>query len=52
MADKNSEILQKLLRAGLLVLTAGAGIRLLPPPVISKEEMDRALLIMKETLAE
>ena len=49
---KNSEILQKLLRAGLLVLTAGAGIRLLPPLVISKEEMDRALLIMKETLAE
>ncbi len=35
---------------GLLVLTAGPGMRLLPPLVITKEEMDQGLAIMKKTL--
>ena len=46
----NKEIAGKLIENGLLVLTAGPGMRLLPPLVISKEEMDRGLAIMKETL--
>ena len=41
----------KMLEAGLLCLTAGHNtIRLLPPLTISKEEMDRGLQIMAETL--
>ena len=47
----NGEIAGKLIDAGLLVLTAGAGMRLLPPLVITKEEMDKALAIMKATLS-
>ena len=46
----NKEIAGKLIENGLLVLTAGPGMRLLPPLVISKEEMDRGVAIMKETL--
>ena len=46
----NSEIANKLIDAGLLVLTAGAGMRLLPPLVITKEEMDRGIAIMKSVL--
>ena len=46
----NKEIANKLIENGLLVLTAGPGMRLLPPLVISKEEMDRGVAIMKETL--
>ena len=45
-----SEIAAKLIEAGLLVLTAGPGMRLLPPLVITKEEMDKGLAIMAETL--
>ena len=37
-------------RAGLLVLTAGSGMRLLPPLSITKEEMDQGLAIMEKTL--
>ena len=40
----------KLIANGLLVLTAGPGIRLLPPLVITKEEMDKGLAIMEKTL--
>jgi len=47
----NGAIAGKLIEAGLLVLTAGAGVRLLPPLVITKEEMDKGLAIMKATLA-
>ena len=47
----NSEVAAKLIDAGLLVLTAGPGMRLLPPLVITKEEMDKAIAIMKATLA-
>ena len=47
----NSEVAAKLIDAGLLVLTAGPGMRLLPPLVITKEEMDKAVAIMKATLS-
>ena len=46
----NKELAAKLVESGLLVLTAGAKIRLLPPLVITKEEMDEGLAIMKNTL--
>ena len=45
-----SEIAAKLIEAGLLVLTAGPGMRLLPPLVITKEEMDQGVAIMKKAL--
>ena len=48
----NGEIANRLVEAGLLVLTAGAGLRLLPPLVITKEEMDAGVAIMAKTLAE
>ena len=48
---QNKELANKLVEAGLLVLTAGPGLRLLPPLVISKEEMDAGLAIMKKTLS-
>lgn len=47
----NKELAAKLIENGLLVLTAGPVIRLLPPLTITKEEMDQGLAIMKETLA-
>lgn len=47
----NKEIAGKLIENGLLVLTAGSGLRLLPPLVITKEEMDKGLAVMKSTLA-
>ena len=46
-----SEIANKPIANGLLVLTAGPGMRLLPPLVITKEEMDKGLEIMKKTLS-
>ncbi len=46
----NKEIAAKLAENGLLVLTAGPGIRLLPPLVVSKDEIDKGLAIMAETL--
>ena len=48
---KNSELAGKLIENGLLVLTAGPGMRLLPPLVITKEELDAGVAIMKRTLA-
>ncbi len=47
----NREIANKLIENGLLVLTAGTGMRFLPPLVVTKEEMDQGLRMMKETLA-
>jgi len=47
----NSDAANKLVDAGLLVLTAGPGMRLLPPLVITKEEMDAGLAIMKKALS-
>ncbi|MET0017681.1 acetylornithine/succinylornithine family transaminase [Oscillibacter sp.] len=48
---QNKEIADKLVEAGLLVLTAGPGMRLLPPLVITNEEMDAGVAIMKKTLS-
>ena len=45
-----SEIANKLIENGLLVLTAGPGMRLLPPLVITREEMDKGVAIMKNVL--
>ncbi len=47
----NKELAAKLTEHGLLVLTAGQGLRLLPPLVITKEEMDKGLEILEKTLA-
>ena len=47
----NKEIAAKLIENGLLVPTAGPGMRLLPPLVITKDEMDKGLEIMKAVLA-
>jgi acetylornithine/N-succinyldiaminopimelate aminotransferase len=47
----NKELAARMIDAGLLVLTAGQNvIRLLPPLVISQEEMDQGLAIMKQVL--
>lgn len=47
----NKELAARLMDAGLLVLTAGNNvIRLLPPLLISHEELARGLKIMKDTL--
>ena len=48
---QKGEIVNKLIENGLLVLTAGPGLRLLPPLVISKDEMDKGLAIMEKTLS-
>ncbi len=46
----NKELAAKLIANGLLCLTAGPGLRLLPPLTITKEEMDKGIAIMKATL--
>lgn len=46
----NKELATKLIENGLLILTAGPGLRLLPPLVATKEEMDKGLAILKNTL--
>ncbi len=48
----NKDLAAKLVENGLLVLTAGPGLRLLPPLVITREEMDEGLDILKRTLEE
>ena len=47
----NKELAAALIGNGLLCLTAGPGLRLLPPLVITKEEMDKGLAVMKATLS-
>ena len=47
----NRDLAARLIDNGLLILTAGPGLRMLPPLVITKEEMDRGLAIMEETLS-
>ena len=47
----NKELAAKLIENGLLILTAGPGLRLLPPLVITKEEMDKGLAILKAVLS-
>ena len=46
----NKELAALLIQNGLLCLTAGPGLRLLPPLTITKEEMDKGIAIMKATL--
>lgn len=46
----NKELASLLTENGLLCLTAGAKLRLLPPLTITKEEMDKGLSILKQTL--
>ena len=50
-ARTNQELAALLVEHGLLVLTAGPGLRFLPPLTITKEEMDKGLAILRETLA-
>ncbi len=46
----NSVLAGKLIENRLLVLTAGNVVRLLPPLVISKDEMDQGVAILRRTL--
>ena len=46
----NAALAARLIDNGLLVLTAGPGLRFLPPLTITQEEMDKGLAIMRETL--
>lgn len=51
-ADQRAELVKALMAQGVLVLTAGTDtIRLLPPLVISREEIDQALEMMKQVFA-
>ena len=47
----NKELAVLLARNGLLVLTAGDALRLLPPLTITQAELDRGLEILKQTLS-
>ncbi|WP_409969754.1 acetylornithine/succinylornithine family transaminase [Bengtsoniella intestinalis] len=46
----NKELAKKLIDNGLLILTAGSGMRMLPPLMVSYEEIDAAIAIMKDVL--
>lgn len=47
--DERAAMVSQLMKKGVLVLTAGTeAIRLLPPLVITKEEMDEAIAAMRE----
>lgn len=46
----NRQLCALLAQNGLLCLTAGPALRLLPPLVITREEMDKGLAILKKTL--
>lgn len=47
----NKELCAKLNQTGLLSLTAGPGLRFLPPLTITKEELDKGLTILKAALS-
>lgn len=47
----NKELAARLIEKGLLVLTAGKALRLLPPLTITMEEIEKGLKIMEEALA-
>ena len=47
----NKELAVRLAENGLLALTAGDALRLLPPLTISQAELDRGLDILKRTLS-
>ena len=49
--DTQEELAARLARNGLLVLTAGDALRLLPPLTITQAELDRGLEILKQTLS-
>ncbi len=50
--EKRADLVSALMEKGILVLTAGTEtIRLLPPLVISYEEMDEAVTVMKEVFS-
>jgi acetylornithine/LysW-gamma-L-lysine aminotransferase len=52
LKEKAGSYVQKLMEKGVIALLAGPNvIRLLPPLVITREEMDIALSALKETLA-
>ena len=46
----NKDLSARLNQAGLLSLTAGPGLRLLPPLTITKEEMDKGLAVLRAAL--
>ena len=46
----NRELAARLVENGLLILTAGPALRMLPPLVITREEMDKGLAIMERVL--
>ena len=46
----NKELAARLIENGLLVLTAGKVLRLLPPLTITREEIDKGLSILERTL--
>ncbi len=48
----NKALAKKLIENGLLILTAGPGMRMLPPLTITYEEMDAGVAIMAKVLAE
>lgn len=48
----NRELAARLNKAGLLTLTAGAGLRFLPPLTITREEIDRGLGLLRQTLSQ
>lgn len=48
--QSNKELASKLIEKGLLVLTAGKVLRLLPPLTITMEEIEKGLNIMEEAL--
>ena len=47
----NKELCAKLNVAGLLTLTAGTGLRFLPPLLITQEEMDKGLSVFHDVLS-
>ena len=47
----NKELAARLMEQGLLVLTAGNALRLLPPLTIRREEIDKGLTILEQALA-
>lgn len=46
----NRQLAARLIEGGLLVLTAGPALRLLPPLTITRQELDRGLAILKAVL--
>ena len=48
----NKELASLLVQHGLLVLTAGPALRLLPPLTITRDEMEQGLAILRQTLSE